>query len=92
MTGCACWIAVVALSLQRLHEPRGRQRLEVAGCVDVAARKAYDTTETVTCGVPGHDRPGYEVVADHLRVQAEGFDVDFEGNCGYVASYDYRSD
>ena len=56
------------------------------------AREPFDTTMTVTCGVPGHDRPGYEVVVDHLRVQAPGLDFDFEGNCGYVATYDYRSD
>ena len=75
-----------------VHEPRGRQRLEVTGHVDVAARAPFDTTATVTCGVPGHDRPGYEVVVDHLRVQADGLDFNFEGNCGYVATYDYRSD
>jgi hypothetical protein len=83
---------VESRDISLVHEPRGRQRLEVTGHVDVAARGAFDTTESVTCGVPGHDRPGYEVVVDHLRVTADGLDFNFEGNCGYVATYDYRSD
>lgn len=83
---------VESRAIRLIHEPRGKQRLEVAGRVDVAAREPYDTTLTVSCGIPGHDQPGYEVVVDHLRVQGHGLDFDFVGNCGYVATYDYRSD
>ena len=83
---------VDSTDINLVHEPRGKQRLEVAGHVDVAAREPFDTTAAVTCGIPGHDRPGYEVVVDHLRVHADRMDFDFAGNCGYVATYDYRSD
>jgi len=73
------------------HEPKGRQRIRVAGNVDVEAAAVFPTDAEVTCGVPGHDRAGYEVIADHLRVHSEELDFTYEGRCGFVASFDYRS-
>jgi len=39
-----------------------RQHIQVTGHVEVRARGRYETSSTVSCGVPGHDRAGYEVV------------------------------
>jgi hypothetical protein len=72
------------------HEA-GRQHILVSGRVEARASHKYDTDSTVSCGVPGHDRAGYEVVMSVLDVKAEPFEFAFQGRCGFVASFDYRS-
>jgi hypothetical protein len=43
----------------------------------------------VTCGIPGHDQSGNEVIADTLRVDDAPFQFDFRGRCGYESNFDY---
>jgi hypothetical protein len=64
----------------------------VRGHVEARAAARFDTDSTVSCGVPGHDREGYEVVMDLLEVKAGALDFSFERRCGFAASFDYRSD
>lgn len=73
------------------HEA-GRQHISVNGSVEALASHKYDTDSTVSCGVPGHDRAGYEVVTSVLDVKANPFEFSYQGRCGFVASFDYRSD
>lgn len=73
------------------HTPGG-QRIEVRGHVDARAARRFETDSSVSCGVPGHDREGYEVVMNLLQVSGGAFDFTFEGRCGFAASFDYRSD
>jgi hypothetical protein len=73
------------------HKP-GQQRIQVRGHVEARAAARYGTDSTVRCGVPGHDRSGYEVIMDVLQVGGGGFDFAFERRCGFAASFDYRSD
>jgi hypothetical protein len=70
----------------------GRQQLLVNGHVEARARARFETEATVSCGVPGHDRSGYEVVTSVLDVKRGPFEFSYEGRCGFVASFDYRSD
>lgn len=70
----------------------GGQHILVHGHVEARARGRYETDLTVSCGVPGHDRAGYEVVMDVLEVKGGPLDFRFEGRCGFVATFDYRSD
>jgi hypothetical protein len=72
------------------HE--GKQYLLVQGHVEARARARYETDSTVSCGVPGHDRDGYEVVMNVLDVKGGPFEFNYEGRCGYAASFDYRSE
>jgi hypothetical protein len=60
--------------------------------VAVFAAARFVSDSTVSCGVPGHDRKGYEVVMDLLEVNAGALDFAFERRCGFVATFDYRSD
>jgi hypothetical protein len=73
------------------HAP-GRQSIRVRGHVQAQARGRYETGSTVTCGVPGHDRPGYEVVMEELQVNDGALDFSFTGRCGFASSFDFRSD
>ncbi len=70
----------------------GGQHIFVKGHVDARARGRYETASTVSCGVPGHDRAGYEVLMDVLDVRSVPFEFSYEGRCGFAASFDYRSD
>lgn len=70
----------------------GTQQIHVRGRVEARAAARFATDSTVSCGVPGHDREGYEVVMEMLEVTGGGFDFAFEGRCGFAATFDYRSD
>jgi hypothetical protein len=73
------------------HEP-GKQQILVGDHVEARAAARYETDSSVSCGVPGHDREGYEVIMDVLKVSGGGFDFAFDRRCGFAASFDYRSD
>jgi hypothetical protein len=73
------------------HTPQ-RRRIRANGWVEVIQREPVVSEEPVTCGIPGHDRSGEEVVADLLSVQSPQLSVEVRGRCGYAATYDYRSD
>jgi hypothetical protein len=70
----------------------GGQSINVRGHVNARAGERFGTDARVSCGIPGHDREGYEVVMVGLGVHADGLDFAYAGNCGFAASYDYRSD
>jgi uncharacterized protein DUF1326 len=73
------------------HTP-GHEVISVRGQVQAATARPFDTTSAVTCGIPGHDRAGRELVMEGLDVHAGLIDFSFTGNCGFASSYDYRSD
>ena len=81
-------IAVRPVEIEVSHEPR-RQWLRIRDHVSLRIRDRYQGPETVTCVIPGHDRTGEELVADELRVTDGPLRFDYEGNCGYSASFDY---
>jgi len=81
-------VAVRPVEIEVSHEPR-RQWLRIRDHVSVRIRDRYQGPETVTCVIPGHDRTGEELVADELRVADGPLRFDYEGNCGYSASFDY---
>ena len=68
---------------------RRRQLLRVRDHVTVRIRDRYEGTETVTCVIPGHERPGEELIAEELRVQDGPLAFEYSGVCGYGSSFDY---
>jgi len=78
-------------AIEIVHES-GKQHIFVKGHVDARAHGRFETDSTVSCGVPGHDRAGYEVVMDVLDVKSPLLEFSYEGRCGFAASFDYRSD
>ena len=72
------------------HTPR-RGWFRVPDAVSVRISGAYEGDETVTCVIPGHHQPGEEVVAEELKVDDGPLSYEYRGNCGYAASFDYRS-
>jgi hypothetical protein len=55
----------------------------------VRIRGPYAGSEQVTCVIPGHDRPGEELVADELLVEDGPLRFSFRGRCGYGSSFAY---
>jgi hypothetical protein len=68
-----------------------RQRLRIRERVSVRIGDRYSGDEGVTCVIPGHDRPGEELVADELAVDDGPLGFSFRGVCGYGATFDYAS-
>lgn len=83
-------LAVNAAQIDVEHTPR-RGWIRVKDVVSVRISGPYPGDETVTCGIPGHDRSGEEVIAEELRVDDEGLRFEFSGVCGFSADFDYRS-
>jgi hypothetical protein len=75
----------------RLDHHRGQQRIEVDAAVAVEAGDPAAPDGSVSCGIPGHDRPGTEVHANVLAVEEAGFKFRYSGVCGFATSFDYRS-
>lgn len=81
-------VAVRAVAIEIDHA-RPRQRLRVRDRVSVRIRDRYAGGETVTCVIPGHERPGEELVADELFVDDRPLAFEYRGVCGYGSTFDY---
>jgi hypothetical protein len=73
------------------HERR-RRRIDVSGAIRMTEREPVLTEERVSCGIPGHDRPGEELIAEALEVDSPPLRFAFSGRCGFATGFDYRSD
>lgn len=71
---------------------RGREWLRIGQLIDAAVDHTLAMSETVSCGIPGHDHPGHELVATRMRVADGPLQWFVEGRCGFEAEFDYRSD
>jgi hypothetical protein len=69
----------------------GAQRIRVGDTVSVLARSPYMSDASVTCGIPGHDQPGVELVHEALKVDDAPLNFEFHGRCGFAASFDYQA-
>jgi len=86
-------IEVYAIKPARIeldHTP-GRERLRIGELVDAATARPFVTAEPMSCGIPGHDHPGRELVASHLRVSDGALYWMLEGRCGFATDFDFRS-
>ena len=81
-------VAVRPVEIEVDHERR-RQWLRIRDHVTVRIRDAYAGPETVTCVIPGHERPGEELVAEELSVDDGPLRWDLSGVCGYASTFDY---
>ena len=81
-------LAVRRVGIEHEHASR-RQWLRIRDYVKVRIRDRYPGEEAVTCVIPGHDRDGEELVAAELRVDDGPLEFDYEGTCGYGATFSY---
>lgn len=78
-------------SISLSHEPR-RWHIRAARYVNVSAvTPVNDETTTVSCGIPGDDHPGQEVVSDQLTVDDAPLGWDLRARCGFATDFSYAS-
>jgi len=83
--------AVRPARIQLSHTP-GRWRIRANDWVSVAATQVIDAEETVACGIPGFDHPGYEIRAELLEVDDTPLRWAIRERCGFATNFEYRSD
>lgn len=74
-----------------IDHSRGGRGIKADDYVEVVERAPYVSDEPVSCGIPGHEQPGEEVVADLLALREDGLRIEVRGRCGFASRYDYRS-
>ena len=84
-------LGINAADLEVVHD-RGRQQIRVGDAVHVRAWGMHPSAEAVTCGVPGHDRAGEELVHELMQVSDPQLQFEFHGRCGFATTFDYAAD
>jgi hypothetical protein len=78
-------------AIQLDHRPR-RWFIRASNWVEVRATSVFPTELAISCGIPGHNQLGNELVADAFRVHDAPLDVDLRGRCGFETVFDYSSE
>ena len=73
------------------HRP-GRWFMKASDYLSVRASVPVSSDLSVSCGIPGHDHPGEEVVAEVMRVDDPPLGWDVHERCGFASTFDYCSD
>jgi hypothetical protein len=79
---------VRAVTIEADHTRR-REWLKIRDRVSVRIRDRYPGDEIVSCGIPGHQRRGEELITDELVVEDQALQFAFTGTCGYGTTFDY---
>lgn len=83
--------AVRPAKIELDHTPR-RWFMRASDYVIARATRPVPSALAVSCGIPGHDHPGEEVVADLMKVDDGPLQWDVSGRCGFATDFDYSSD
>jgi hypothetical protein len=65
-------------------------QVRVGDAVRLRATTPYETAAAVSCIVPGHDRPGTELINDEVVVDDPPFAFELYGTCAFRREFDYR--
>ena len=68
----------------------GEGEARVGDEVRLRATRPFETGSTVSCVVPGHDRPGTELVNDEVVVADGVFDFELRGTCAFLRDFEYE--
>ena len=75
-----------------LEHRRRRWSIRADRYVTVRASEPVESALAVTCGIPGHDRPGEEVRAEMMLIEDPPLRTDVRGRCGFASDFAYRSE
>jgi hypothetical protein len=73
----------------RLDHTPDSQRVAVEDYVTIRTLEPVNTDETVSCGIPGHDRPGTEYRIEILRVDEPPLCWEVTGKTGFATDFAY---
>ena len=67
----------------------GEGDIRVGDAIRLRATTPVETDSTVSCIVPGHDRPGTELINDEVLVDDPPFEFELRGTCGFTRDFCY---
>ena len=73
------------------HTP-DQEYLEVHQHVMANTLRPVASEGSVSCGIPGHDKPGQEIIAENFQVDDGSLHWSVSGRCGFATSFAYSSD
>ena len=82
--------AVRPAKIELEHTPR-RWFMRASDYVIVRATTPVPSDLAVSCGIPGHDHPGEEVLADMMKVDDGPLRWEVSARCGFATDFDYSS-
>lgn len=82
--------AIRAAHLDLDHTPNA-ESMVVGEFLSARTAHAVVTDERISCGIPGHDQPGQEIVAAQFRIDDAPLRWDVSGRCGFATAFAYSS-
>jgi hypothetical protein len=76
----------------RLDHTADHQLMEVRGHVQASALRPVLVDQAVSCGIPGFDHPGTELIAGAFQVTDDPLRWSVTGRCGFATDFAYDSD
>ncbi|HEY0777034.1 MAG TPA: DUF1326 domain-containing protein [Gemmatirosa sp.] len=73
------------------HTPNA-ERIAAGGYLSAHTARPVLTEARISCGIPGHDAPGQEIVAEHFAVDDPPLRWAVSGRCGFATAFAYQSD
>jgi len=67
----------------------GEGEVRVGEAVRLRATTPVETDSSVSCIVPGHDRPGVELINDEVVVSDSPFEFELHGTCAFTRDFEY---
>ena len=80
--------AVRSARIELSHVPR-RWYMRAETYLEVSATTPAFESGTVSCGIPGHDHPGQEVITDTLAVRDAPLSWELHERCGFATDFRY---
>ncbi len=78
-----------SVDVRRARIEFGAGEVRVGDVIKLRATMPFVTDSTVSCIVPGHDRPGIELVNDEVVVADSPFEFALRGTCAFTRGFDY---
>jgi len=75
-----------------LDHTANRESMQAGKYVTARRERPAQSDGVVSCGIPGHDRPGQELVMEVFRVADPPLRWEVRGRCGFATSFAYNSD
>jgi hypothetical protein len=75
-----------------LDHTTNKESMKAGSYVFARTQRPAQSKGAVSCGIPGHDRPGQELVMDLFRVADAPLAWEVRGRCGFAADFEYNSD
>jgi hypothetical protein len=83
--------AVRQAQIELQHVP-DQESILVERYVMAKTARPVSSDAPVSCGIPGHDRPGQEIIAESFQVDDGALHWSVSGRCGFATSFAYSSD